>query len=63
MEDNESFPVGSPVGQIEPPAPIGCHIQRSEPVGDKYRITCMALKRAGCSGLGGKGTMSREPRK
>jgi hypothetical protein len=43
--DSKSVPVGSPVGQKEPPVPIGSHAQPSEPIGDKNRIISMALKR------------------
>jgi hypothetical protein len=39
MEDNNSVPVDSPVGQNEPPVPIGSHTKQSEPIGDKDRIT------------------------
>jgi hypothetical protein len=49
MEDSKSVPVGSSVGQNEPPAPIGCHTQPSEPIGDKNRVISMALKRAVCA--------------
>jgi hypothetical protein len=52
MEDSNSVPDGSPVAQNEPPVPIGSHTQPSEPIGDKNRITIMALKRAGGAGLG-----------
>jgi hypothetical protein len=38
MEDSESVPVGSPVGQNEPPVPTGSHTQPSGPIGDKNRI-------------------------
>jgi hypothetical protein len=67
MEDSKSVPVGSPVGQNEPPVPIGSHIQPSEPIRDKNRITRMALKRAGGAGVGKegrscKGVKGREPR-
>jgi hypothetical protein len=34
MEDSKSVPVGSPVGQDEPPVPIGSETQPSEPIGD-----------------------------
>jgi hypothetical protein len=44
MEDNKAVPTGSPVGQNEPPVPIGSHIQPSEPTGEN-RLTSMALKR------------------
>jgi hypothetical protein len=43
---SKSVPVGSPVGQNEPPVPIGSHTQPSEPIGDKNRITSMTIKRA-----------------
>jgi hypothetical protein len=39
MENSKSVPVGSPVGQNEPPVPIGSQTQPSEPIGDKNRIT------------------------
>jgi hypothetical protein len=52
MEDSKSVAVGSLVGQNEPPVPIDCHTQPSEPMGDKNRITTMALKSADCAGLG-----------
>jgi hypothetical protein len=51
MEDCKSVPVGSPVGQNEPPVHIGCPTQPSNPTGDENRITSMTLKRAGCAGL------------
>jgi hypothetical protein len=50
MED-KSVPVGSPVGQNEPPVLIGSHTQPSEPIGNKNRITSMALEKAVCVGL------------
>jgi hypothetical protein len=50
MEDSKLVPVGSPVGQTEPPLLIGPQTQSSEPIGDKNRITTIALKRAGCAG-------------
>jgi hypothetical protein len=43
MEDSKSVPVGSPIGQIEPPVRIGSHAQPSEPVGEKKRITRRTL--------------------
>jgi hypothetical protein len=46
MEDRKSVLIGSPVEQKEPPVPIGSHTQPSEPIGDKNRITSLALKRA-----------------
>jgi hypothetical protein len=49
MDDSKPVPIGSPVGQNEPPVPISSHTQPSEPIGDKNRITSMALKRAGCA--------------
>jgi hypothetical protein len=52
MEDIKSVPVGSPVGQNEPPIPIGSHTQPSEPIRDKNVITSMPLKRASYAGLG-----------
>jgi hypothetical protein len=55
MEDSESGPIGSPVGQNEPPVPIGSQTQPSEPIGDKNRITSLALKRAVCAGIGNDG--------
>jgi hypothetical protein len=55
MGDCESVAVGSPVGQNEPPVPIGSQTQPSEPIGDKNRITSLALKRAVCAGLGNEG--------
>jgi hypothetical protein len=45
-------PVGSPIGHNAPPLPIGSHTQPSEPIGDKNRITCLALKSVGFAGLG-----------
>jgi hypothetical protein len=33
--DDKSVPIGSPVGQNEPPVPIGSHTQPSEPIGDR----------------------------
>jgi hypothetical protein len=44
MEDGNSVPIGSPIGQNEPPVPTGSHIQLSKPTGDKNRIISMALK-------------------
>jgi hypothetical protein len=44
-EDSKSVPIGSPVGQNEPPAAIGGQIQRSEPIGDKNWIISMVLRR------------------
>jgi hypothetical protein len=55
MEDSKSVPTGSPVGQIEPPVPAGCHTQPSGLITDKSAITCMALKRAGFCNLGNTG--------
>jgi hypothetical protein len=52
MGDSNSVSVGSPVGQNESPVSTGSHTQQSEPIGDKNRITCMALRRTGCAGLG-----------
>jgi hypothetical protein len=52
MEDNKSVPVGSPVGQNEPPVPIGSQTQPSEPTGNKNTITSMALKKDVCAGPG-----------
>jgi hypothetical protein len=48
MEDSKPVPAGLPVGQNELPVPIGSHIEQSDRIGDKKRITNMALKRAGC---------------
>jgi hypothetical protein len=66
MEDSKSVLVGSPVRQNEPSVPIGPRTQPSEPIGDKNRITSMALKRAVYAGLGregrsGEGIVAREP--
>jgi hypothetical protein len=52
MEDSKSVPIGSPAGQNEPPVSIGSQTQPSEPIGDKNRITSLALKRAVFAGLG-----------
>jgi hypothetical protein len=52
MEDSKSVPVDLPLGLNEPTVPTGSRTQQSEPIGDKNRITCMALKRARCAGLG-----------
>jgi hypothetical protein len=52
MEDSKTVPVGSPVERTKPSVPIGCHTQPSEPIGDKNRITSMALKRAVCASPG-----------
>jgi hypothetical protein len=52
VEDSKSVPVGLPLRQNEPPVHIDSRTQQSEPIGDKNRITCMALKRAGCAVLG-----------
>jgi hypothetical protein len=52
MEYSKSVPVGSPVGRNEPPVPIGFQTQPSEPIGDKNRITSLALEMVGCAGLG-----------
>jgi hypothetical protein len=46
VEDRKSLPVGSPVGQNEPPVPIGSQTQRSEPTGDKNRKTSHLLSRS-----------------
>jgi hypothetical protein len=68
IEGSKSVPVGSPVGQNEPPVPISSHTQPSEPKADNNRITCLALVRAVCAGLGerqgrnGKAVAGREPR-
>jgi hypothetical protein len=45
-------PVNSLVGQNEPPVRIGSDTQPSEPIGYKTRMTSIALKRAGCAGVG-----------
>jgi hypothetical protein len=50
-KDSKSVHIGSAVGQNEPPVPIGCQTQPSEPIGDKSRIYIVALKRAVCAGL------------
>jgi hypothetical protein len=39
MEDSKSVPIVSPVGQNEPPVPIGSRTQPCEPVGEENRIT------------------------
>jgi hypothetical protein len=39
LEDSKSVPVGLPVGQNEPPVPIGCHTQPGEQTGGKNRMT------------------------
>jgi hypothetical protein len=52
IEDCESVAVGSPVGQNELSVSIGSQTQPSEPIGDKYRITSLALKSTVCAGLG-----------
>jgi hypothetical protein len=68
MENRKSFAIDSPVRQNEPPVPIGCHIQPSEPIGEKNWITNLVLKTAGFAGIGkdrgisGKGAVGREPR-
>jgi hypothetical protein len=49
---SKSVPVGAPVGQDEPPVPIGSQTKPSEPTRDKNNITYRALKRAVCAGLG-----------
>jgi hypothetical protein len=56
IEDSKSVPIGLSVGQNELLVPIGSHTQLSEPIGDKNRITSMALRRAGCAGLGKDGS-------
>jgi hypothetical protein len=33
--DSKSILIGSPVGQNQPPVPIGSHTQSSEPIGEK----------------------------
>jgi hypothetical protein len=43
---SKSVPVGSPVGQNEPPVPNGSHTQPSEPIGDKNRVCSL------CASLG-----------
>jgi hypothetical protein len=50
MKSSKSILVGSPAGQNEPPVPIGCHTQPSEPIGDEKGITIMDLTRACCAG-------------
>jgi hypothetical protein len=52
MKDSESVPIGSPVGLIKPPVAIGPPIKSSEPIGDKNRLTTMALRISCCAGLG-----------
>jgi hypothetical protein len=52
MKDSKPIPIVLPVGQNEPPIPIGCPTQPSRPIGGKNRITSMALKRGSCAGLG-----------
>jgi hypothetical protein len=52
MEGRKLVPVGSPVGQNDPPVPIGSRTQPSEPIGEENKITSMALKRAVCVGIG-----------
>jgi hypothetical protein len=49
MEDDRSVPVGSPVGQNEPPVPTGSLTQPREPIGDGNWITSLALERADCA--------------
>jgi hypothetical protein len=38
LKYNKSISIGSPIGQNEPPVPIGSHTQPSEPIGDKNRV-------------------------
>jgi hypothetical protein len=45
-EDSKSVRIGSPVGQNEPREPSSFHAQPSEPLGNKNRISSMALERA-----------------
>jgi hypothetical protein len=47
MQTRKSVPFGSPVRQNEPPVPIGYPTQPREAIGDKTRITSVALGRAG----------------
>jgi hypothetical protein len=66
-EHSKSVPVGSLVDQNEPMISIGSYIQRSEPIGDKNRITRLALKWANCAGAGRQKAeavrvVGREPR-
>jgi hypothetical protein len=62
MEEGPKLPL-APHGYDEPPVPIGCQTQPSEPVGDKNRVSILALKRAVFAGLGEhKGEVGREPR-
>jgi hypothetical protein len=35
MEDTKSDPVGSPIGENEPPVPIGSDTQSSKPIGER----------------------------
>jgi hypothetical protein len=50
--NSKSVPVGSLVGQNEPPVRIGSDTQPSEPIGDKNWITNIALKRTRYVALG-----------
>jgi hypothetical protein len=43
MEDSKSVSVRPPAGQNEPPVFIGSQTQPSEPIGDKNRITSLAV--------------------
>jgi hypothetical protein len=49
MKESKSVLIGSLAGRNEPPAPIGCHAQQSEPIGDKD-ITAISPKSAGYAG-------------
>jgi hypothetical protein len=51
MEDSKSVPFSLLVGKNEPPVRIGSHTQPIEPIGEKNRITRMALERAGYASL------------
>jgi hypothetical protein len=65
IEDSESLPVGSPAGQNEPTVFIGSQTKQREPIGDKNRISSLALRKAVFAGLGedrGCDVMGREPR-
>jgi hypothetical protein len=65
MLTSKSVLIVLPIGQNEPPVPIGSPTQRNKPIGDKNRITSMALKRASCAGQGkdgrsGKGVVGQK---
>jgi hypothetical protein len=51
MRKSNSVSIGSSVEQNETQVPIGPHTQPREPVGDKNRVTNMALTTDGCAGL------------